>query len=192
LSRAKPKRDEDAIRAFVALEIDAAARGRIAGAIERLKPQVAGVRWANPDNLHLTLRFLGASRPNQVLRITELLEEQAPRCRSARLSLGPLGTFPQRGSPRVLWLGVPLPDDVLAMQKSLESAARRAGFEAEQRAFRAHLTLGRFRERAPRPALPELELGEVLLDTVTLFRSQLHPKGAIYTKVASFPLGAPS
>ena len=64
-----------------------------------------------------------------------------------------------------------------------------AGFDPDARPFRAHVTLGRFRERARRPHLPEVDLGAALLDRLVLFRSELKPSGAVYTPLASFVLG---
>jgi 2'-5' RNA ligase len=88
----------------------------------------------------------------------------------------------------VLWLGVELPAPVLALQAACEAAAVAEGFEPETRPFRSHLTLGRWRERAPRPALPDVDLGTLALRELVLFRSQLRPSGAVYTGIARFPL----
>ena len=116
------------------------------------------------------------------------LERAAAGCPAVDARVASLGTFPDRGSPRVLWLGTEVPDEVLALQEACERAARAAGFEPEPRGFRAHLTLGRWRERAPRPELPAVDLGATRLDTLVLFRSELRRDGAIYTPVLRFPL----
>jgi 2'-5' RNA ligase len=97
--------------------------------------------------------------------------------------------FPERGSPRILWLGLEVPPPILDLQLACERAARTAGFEREERPFRAHLTLGRWRERVPRPDLPTADLGSTRLDTLVLFRSELRSSGAVYTPLARFPLG---
>ncbi len=89
----------------------------------------------------------------------------------------------------MLWLGFEVAEPVLALQASCEAAAVAAGFEGETRAFRPHLTLGRWRDRSSPPSLPEVDLGETILDTLTLFRSDLHPAGARHAPVASFRLG---
>jgi 2'-5' RNA ligase len=101
-----------------------------------------------------------------------------------------LGTFPERGSPRVLWLGLAVPDTVLVLQAACERAAVADGFPREDRPFKPHLTLGRWRERDRRPELPEADLGAARVDTLVLFRSELRPQGAVYTPLARFPLGA--
>jgi 2'-5' RNA ligase len=101
-----------------------------------------------------------------------------------------LGLFPERGSPRVLWLGLELPQPMTELQAACEASAVAAGFSRETRPFSPHLTLGRWRDRAARPELPAVELGPVALDTLVLFRSELRPDGAVYTELARFGLGS--
>lgn len=179
------------VRAFIALTLDAAAGAEVFALIARLKNEraFAGVRWVAGEGVHLTLRFLGPSRPEVLSGLEPVLREAAGRCPPSVVRLGDLGLFPERGSPRVLWLGMELPGPVLALQAACEAAARAAGFEAEGRAFRAHLTLGRWRDRGQRPTLPAVDLGTTSLDRLTLFRSDLRSSGAIYTPLATFPLG---
>ena len=101
--------------------------------------------------------------------------------------------FPERGSPNVLWVGLRTEPDVEPLQQACERAARAAGFAAERRPFRPHLTVGRFRERLrERPALPALELGETALERLVLFQSELNPERAHHTPLASFTLSGRS
>ncbi len=176
------------LRAFLALELDGGLRGRLQDLQAQLRPRLGGIRLVRPEGIHLTLRFLGHTEPVQVERMREALERAALACPPVDARVAALGTFPERGSPRVLWLGIEVPPDVLALQEACERAARRAGFEPEPRGFRAHLTLGRWRERAPRPELPPVDLGTTRLDTLVLFRSELRRDGAVYTPVLRFPL----
>jgi len=78
---------------------------------------------------------------------------------------------------------------VCAERRACERAAREVGFEPESRPFRPHLTLGRWRDRCPRPALPVAELGPARLESLALFRSETAPAGAVYTPLARFRLG---
>jgi 2'-5' RNA ligase len=89
----------------------------------------------------------------------------------------------------VLWVGIEVPKTVVALQAACERAAVEAGFLPEERRFRGHLTLARFRERVLRPALPPTDLGTVRLETLALMRSRLQPGGAVYEAIARFPLG---
>lgn len=176
------------LRAFVAIDLDEAARGRLAAAMDALRSHVPGLHWVRPETLHVTLRFLGWTREETLDRLTPLLRAEAARAPRAEVPLGPLGMFPERGSPRVLWVDVPLPAPLLALQEACEAAARACGFAPEARAFRSHLTLGRWKDRARRPVLPPLDLGTASLEVLVLFRSDLRPSGAIYTPLATFPL----
>jgi 2'-5' RNA ligase len=179
----------DTVRAFVALPLDDAALGRVAETIATLGPRTAGVRWLRPDGLHLTLRFLGPSSPEALARMQPALRAAAAACPATVARLSGLGVFPERGSPRVLWLGMGLESGALVLQQACERAAIDAGFAPEGRAFRPHLTLGRWRDRAPRPTLPDVDLGEAVLDRLVLFRSDLRPTGAVYTPLGVYPLG---
>jgi RNA 2',3'-cyclic 3'-phosphodiesterase len=182
-------RDDEAARAFVALEIDAAARARVAELMAKLRPLAPGARWVAVENLHLTLRFLGPSRPEALERIASDLDRATAACPPSTAPMRELGMFPERGSPRVLWLDIALPEPILGLQEASERAAVAAGFERESRPFRSHLTLARFRD-AERPGpLPRHELGEAQLERVTLFRSELRPQGPVYTALRVFPLG---
>jgi 2'-5' RNA ligase len=178
----------EAVRAFVALDLEAPVRDEAAELIERLRPDVEGARWTRPETLHLTLRFLGAATPAQLERLGPALAAAAVRCPVSTAVVAGLGTFPERGRPRVLWLGLALPREILALQQGCERAAEEAGFAPSARPFRPHLTLARFRERAPRPRLPPADLGQSRFDTLVLYRSDLRPQGALHTPLVTWAL----
>jgi 2'-5' RNA ligase len=181
--------DPAAVRAFVALELDAEVREALAALVDSLRPRVTGARWVRPESVHLTLRFLGDTSPERVERLRPLLAAAAAGCDPIEAQVARLGTFPGPGRPpRVLWLGIQLPSPALSLQAECEKAAVAVGFPAEERPFRGHLTLARFRERVLRPALPPVDLGPVRLHTLALVRSDLRPGGAVYTSLARFPL----
>jgi 2'-5' RNA ligase len=177
-----------ALRAFVALDLPAEARARLGAAIDALRPRLAGAKWVRPDGIHLTLRFLGPSAPEALERLKPLLASAAAACPAADVRLEGFGLFPERGAPRVLWVAAPMPAACLELQRACEAGAVACGYEPEARAFSPHLTLCRWRERAPRPRLVPQDLGVARLDTLTLLSSQLRPGGAVYTPLASFPL----
>jgi len=188
LTDAAPQRDER-IRAFVALELEARTREAI-GVLQARLRGAKGLRLVRPEGVHLTLRFLGGSAPAPLEALAPRLASAAAACPPFEARLGGLGLFPERGAPRVLWLGIELPPRALELQRACELAARASGFEREDRAFAPHLTLGRWRERAPRPSLEPVELGATRIESLVLFRSETRPDGAVYTPLRLFPLGA--
>jgi len=178
------------VRAFIAVELDARLREAIGDLQARLGPRLGGIRLVRPEGIHLTLRFLGDTSPAQVETLRSLLAAAAAACPPADVPVAGLGTFPEQGSPRILWLGLDVPPAVLDLQRACERAARAAGFEREERPFRAHLTLGRWRDRAKHPELAPADLGTTGLENLVLFKSDLRPDGAVYTALARFALGA--
>jgi len=181
--------DPGRVRAFIALDLGEDVRARIGDFVSGLRPRIPELRWVRPEGIHLTLRFLGDASPEQVEGLGRALETAAEACPVTEGSLHGLGVFPERSQPRVLWLGVSVAPAVMALQSDCERAAVAAGFARERRAFEPHLTLGRWRDRARRPALPDADLGSALLDRFTLFRSELRPGGAVYTPLRRFRLG---
>jgi 2'-5' RNA ligase len=179
----------DHVRAFVALELEERLREALGELQARLRPRLGPIQLVRPEGIHLTLRFLGSTTPQQMDTMRPILAAAASACPPAEVPVSGLGTFPERGSPRVLWLGLEVPPEVGELQKACERAARRAGFEKEDRPFKAHLTLGRWRERASRPELPAADLGTTRLDTLVLFKSDVRPGGAVYTPLERFALG---
>lgn len=177
------------IRAFVAVELDPGVRSRMASLIAQLRATIPGVRWVRPDSLHVTVRFLGYAAPPALVQLQGPLAEAATRCPPADVPVRRLGLFPDRGSPRVLWLGIEVPSCVTTLQAECERAAVAAGFPPEPRAFRSHLTLGRWSTAERRPQLPPVDLGTARLERLVLFRSELRRGGSVYTPLAAFPLG---
>jgi 2'-5' RNA ligase len=181
----------DPVRAFVALELDSALRQRLARLVDDLRARLPGLRFSPVDSAHLTLRFLGPSSPRALETVARALAPAAAACPAADVPLAGLGMFPPHGAPRILWLGLDLPEPMLALQGACERAARAAGFEPENRPFRPHLTLGRWRERVARPGLPGIEPASTRISRLVLFGSELKPSGAVHTPLRTYELGAP-
>jgi len=180
---------EKAIRAFVALPLPDRLRRAVAEAIQRLTPTLPGVRFVRGEGAHVTLRFLGWTRADTIAALEAPLRAAAAACPPLDVAVRGLGTFPERGRPRVLWLGLEVPPAAAALQAACERAAVAAGFEPEARAFHPHLTLGRWGDGARRPPLPDVDLGSAHVAELVLYRSELRPSGSVYTPLAVFPLG---
>lgn len=185
------------VRAFVAANLDPGLKQAIALVQEQLRATRADVGWVRPENLHLTLKFLGQVAEASVQRIAEAIEAAALGDGPFRLVLAGLGAFPQSRSARVIWVGVEAGAQGLAgLQARLEAQLEPLGFPLEARPFTAHLTLGRVRGPARRAQLaaaltsmPAGPLGEMLLDRIELMKSELRPEGACHSVLRTFPLG---
>ena len=182
---------EEAVRAFVALELPRPLRKALAAAVDGLQETIRGIRWTDPFHTHLTFRFLGWTTRERLSGLEPRLAAVAAAGQAVEAQVSGLGLFPPAGRARVLWMGVRLPAAAIAMQAACEAAAVSSGFPPERRTFKPHLTLGRWREPAARPALREVDLGPARLERLVLFRSELHRDGARYSPLTVFPLGAP-
>jgi len=182
--------DEGSRRAAAALGEEVARRLHSAGAVDR-----RGATWVSAPNLHLTLRFLGEVDEGRTSRLVAQIAEpfQTP---AFTLTLSELGVFPPAGPPRVIWIGVKgAGDSLAALYQEVESRLRGLQFTPESRPFQAHLTLGRFRRPGGRRArdvvcteTPSEEIGPSRVDHVTLYRSDLSPRGPTYTTLVRAPL----
>lgn len=178
-----------AIRAFVALPLPDAIRAGVADTIRRLKPLLPDARFVREEGVHITLRFLGWTPAETLARLEEPLRAAAADCPPVEIVVRGLGVFAERGSPRVLWMGLDLPSSVRTLQEACERAAVDAGLAPETRAFHPHLTLARWRGRSRRPALPEVNLGCARVEHLVLYRSELRASGAVHTPLSVIPLG---
>ena len=191
------------IRVFVAVGISAKAREQLIDAADRIRREIPqGIQWANPDGMHLTLKFLGNIPPSGVGPLLACLEPVASGHPSFPLELAGLGMFPNRRKPRVLWAGAGGDLDALTrLQQASEDAINALGYPPEQRPFRPHITLGR-----PRRNVSDAQLSRIgsvvsglappspvvwLVESVDVMQSELHPSGARYTVLGSLPLQSP-
>jgi 2'-5' RNA ligase len=184
---------DGAIRAFIAIELDDAVRTAVAEVLRSLRTGPGGdaVRWVPPENLHVTLRFLGDIAPAQVPAIAGVLGEVAAGQRPFQLRLGRVAGFPSARRPRVVSCQVGPRAPLEQLAQAVERAVVKLGFEPEKRRFRPHLTLGRVRGRAhPAVTAPVTAAGESqCVDAIALFRSRLGRSGATHTPLERIALG---
>jgi 2'-5' RNA ligase len=185
------------VRSFVAVLLPEALRVRLAAAIDELRAGARRVAWVPVQNLHVTLRFLGAVDEATLQRVREALEAGTVAIAPFAVRVGGLGGFPPGRAPRVIWAGVTGGAEALcALSARLETALAERGIPPEGRPFHPHVTLGRARdprgvpELAGRLAAARDEFGETVVDAVHLMRSDLDPAGARYGVLARAALGA--
>lgn len=189
------------VRAFVAIELPPSVRSQLGALIDRLarRAPAGAVRWVRPEAIHLTLKFLGQVPEARLGPLAQALADAARGRPAFSVRLAGLGVFPNPERPRVLWLGVEDPGGPLArLQRDLEGALAALGSPREQRGFSPHLTLGRVRREASArqaaqagEALQQagaVDLGELRVVEIVLFRSELRPSGAVYHRLAASPL----
>lgn len=189
------------MRVFIALELEPAVRELLGQTQDRLRRSLdeRWVRWVQPHNIHLTLKFLGEVEAAQVKGISSAIEAAAARHGPCKFTVAGVGTFPNPERARVLWVGLQdLAGDLAGLHEGMEAALERAGFEREGRAYTPHLTLGRVRDGIGRQAL--LRLAQALTSfpaftpvasssgQVILVRSDLRPDGAVYHLVSRHTL----
>ncbi|MBI2889775.1 MAG: RNA 2',3'-cyclic phosphodiesterase [Nitrospirae bacterium] len=181
------------------MEIEAGVRERLVEAQEAFKRYRAPVSWVKRENIHLTVKFLGDVEEARVPDVTRALETVSAGGRSGRYNVWGIGSFPERGNPRVIWAGLAGDLDALeAAAGGVDRAMATLGFEPERRRFRPHLTIGRvrglIRDRRFFGALADRaqeSFGETDVRELVLFRSELNPAGSIYTPLARCGLAAP-
>jgi len=182
---------------FVAVEISEAARGEVARLQETLRAAGADVKWVEPKNLHLTLKFLGEISEKQARELEEGLRGAAGGISPFDFSLEGVGAFPNISRPQVVWVGVSSGKEKLAeLAGAVENCCAGLGFPAEERPFSSHLTIGRVRS-GKRPAGLTKKLQQATFraeetaraQEVVLFQSTLSPRGSLYAPLARFHLG---
>jgi len=192
------KRKRGCMRLFVAVNFPARLREKIARLCRPL--QEAGVpgRWTEPDQVHLTFKFIGEVPAPEVASISAVLEEVAGRFRPFEIKFGAIGAFPSPRLPRVVWLGVEPTPELRFIKDDLERRLAELGVAREERPYQPHVTLG----RAPRDAeagefrrLEEaarsLRVSDAYRVThLDLMKSQLGAEGAVHTRLVAARLGS--
>jgi 2'-5' RNA ligase len=184
------------MRAFLAIEIPKEVRALLVRVQEELRRAGADVKWVEPENLHLSLKFLGELSEDAVEGLRERVAPELAAWPALSLTYAGVGSFPERGVPRVLWAGATGEIDRLAaLALALERAAETVGVPREGRPFVAHLTLGRVKSarnvkrlQALMEPQRQVPLGSGLVREVVLYRSTLTSEGPLYEGIARFPL----
>jgi 2'-5' RNA ligase len=183
-------------RAFLAIEPPTEIRkeiGNIQNNLKKLCP--FDVRWVKPEGIHLTLKFFGDVSEEAITAISWVVEENTAITSPLHLKVNKLGLFPSQRRPRVIWIGLEGETaSLFSLQDRMERGLETVGYAKEDRPFRAHLTLGRIKAPNEAGALAKIiedggdrAAGNFLASGLVLFKSDLTPRGAIYTKLAWFP-----
>jgi 2'-5' RNA ligase len=179
------------VRAFVAIFPPPELQAAVTGALETVQHLNDKVRWVRPENIHLTLKFLGNVQEETLGNLCAALEETCAGHKPFDIGLVRLGAFPSARRARILWIGVDAGSDQLrALAADLESALIPLGFEREKRAFTPHLTLARVRSRPVNFDGRPTTIGDLRFRVrhIELIESTLSPKGGTYRTIQAFAL----
>ena len=177
------------IRTFIAVTLSEDIKQEIKKTQNELKQLTDGVRWVMPERLHVTLKFLGGVKKEQISDITSAVSKCCNDIQPFNLLIKGLGVFPNINKARIIWAGIdegfkPLSQLAILMDEEFS----KLGFENEQKPFKAHITLGRVTDFARLDkfasgikAYNEVIFGSEVVKSITVMKSEIHREGPIYT-----------
>jgi 2'-5' RNA ligase len=192
----------DTTRTFVAIPLSDSVRAALDRLRTRIQPDIAGARWVEPRNYHVTMHFLGDVPHADLVEVCQAVAVAASHAPSFELSVQRLGAFPDARRPRVLWAGLTGPglDAMRRLHETLAKTLRDIGYSSDDR-FSPHITLARFKPgKKPSPDLtaliehhaPRWQAGTLAVTDVVTYSSMRGAEGSEYTALSRAPLGAPT
>lgn len=183
------------MRAFIAIEINDEVRQKLVEVQERIKKaKAAKIKFVEPENLHLTLKFLGEITEEQAEDIKRILESIAKEHPKHEVNVKGIGVFPSYNYVRVIWAGIEGDEIIKKIAQKIDNALFNLGFKREKN-FVSHVTIGRVKFVKDKVGLmlvlKELaaqEFGRFNVEAIELKKSTLTPKGPIYETLARFEL----
>jgi 2'-5' RNA ligase len=184
---------KETMRLFVALDVPNDVREALHNLIAKLKPLCKTARWARPEGMHVTLKFIGHVEPAKLGAIRATLAT-IPLAEPVELNFRGVGFFPNPRRPRVLWCGVEASANLETLASNISHALNPLGVPADDREFTPHLTLARFKSPEGVEALTRSigemashQFGSVRVHNFHLYESFLKPSGAEYKKIEMYP-----
>lgn len=183
-------------RAFIAIDIPPEIKQAISTQTASLRKESGrAARWVAPENIHLTLKFLGEASPANLELLAQAIQSECAQTAPFTVSVENLGCFPNPRRPRILWVGLVVPPGLSRLQRQIEATAARLGYARDDKPFSPHLTIGRAREQAAPAEIQALRsllerttvasLGTFTVEQVHLYKSDLKPEGPVYTRLAT-------
>jgi RNA 2',3'-cyclic 3'-phosphodiesterase len=185
------------IRSFLAFELPEQIKDILRRALADMRQTPLDIKWVRVENIHLTVIFIGNMEMDQLDDMGDIVKDACNSFPPLTISLKSAGVFSSRRNPRVIWIGLDGDIERMSVFKNrLEEGLRPFGIKEEKRGFSPHLTLGRFKKGAKLGVQLDdlllkyggLESPMVTLNELVLFRSELTPKGAKYSRLNAWPL----
>ncbi len=184
------------IRAFIGVRIDPKMTQKISEVQSQLKRSLTDIRWVVQENLHFTIKFLGAVEEEKITSIIKAVGRAVRPAQPFSLTAGGIGVFPDIRKPRVLWVGLEA-QGLQTLSQEVEAALEPLGFAPEKRGFKPHLTIGRWRNFTAKAQRLKEEIdhwkdqdfGQSTVEEVVIFQSILKPNGAVYSPLQVITLG---
>jgi len=181
------------VRTFIAITLPSGIRTRMATVEEDLRRTGADFKWVEPENLHLTVKFLGGVPADRLAAVFLALQKAAAEIEPFHITLAGVGAFPNLSHPRVIWVGASEGvKEATQLWRRVEDAMFELGFPPDDRPFTLHLTLGRERSPGRSRFLQQTaekwvgyEFGRFEVASLTVFRSDLRPTGPVYTPLST-------
>lgn len=184
------------IRAFVCIELSDILRGEIASQLDSLRRIGAGVKWVQPGNLHITLKFLGDIPQDTVGSVVQAVQLSVSNLKPFFVGFSGIGAFPSMKKPSVFWIGVTKGlEELSVLASSIDAQLSIEGFAREKRNFTPHLTIGRVKSPEDTDELntalsrmQQVYFGEMKVDTITVMESKLYRSGPVYNRLEKVSL----
>ncbi len=191
---------KSSVRAFFAIQLPQVVKVKIKTSCAAIQQDISSInlKWVNPENLHITLKFLGEIDLQLVGMYSKLVNDRVGRLKAFELEIMGMGVFPQIKKARVLWVGCNNCDSLLQISKMLEEIGSNLGLPLETKKFSAHITIARIKF----PLTPgeanilgnhltaneHLSFGSWKVNNFSFFKSELRSSGPIYTLLNTFKL----
>lgn len=175
----------ETFRGFIA--IDVPLNQTLQNLINQIQSTSCNIKLVEPENIHITLKFLGETHVQHLKKIEHIMNETIKEIPPFSIQLKGTGVFPNENYIKVLWIGIEHTKPLEFIAKELDNKLANLGYKKEQRKFSAHLTLGRVRSAKAKDELialihetKELFIADILVNSIQLKKSTLTPAGPIY------------
>jgi 2'-5' RNA ligase len=179
-------------RLFVAITLDEKIKEKITGLYEKFPKNVIKAKFVPKDNIHITLKFIGEKRDNDISDIIETLKHSHDEIGTFSLHIKGVGAFPHSFAPKIIWVGANGPK-IEELAQSIDDHMATLGIKKEQKPYKAHITFARVKSVYEKrdvndiiQSLSDIEIGTQNVTSFSLVKSTLTPKGPIYSTVKDF------